>query len=332
MKKIFMVSLVAMMAVTAANADIASTSYVQARTGEMTIGADGKVTDANYAAQNQTLKVVAETDALNAAIGKLDAAIETQKGNFDNKLDAYVKKADANEDMKGGEAGKFVYSVSQVNGDVAAAEGTFLDEIVSGDLPAAQVNAYKVAPQASAVKSYVDGAISAQGTQVTNLSGRVGAVEEYIAGNETKGIESLDERLAAKQDASTEDYQLGNKEGSWTTMSAAQQNALNSGVTTDVVGKANSALQKADIVTGSKNGTIKVDDTDVAVKGLGSAAYTNSSAYATAAQGGKADAALPASSLEQATKMAEGKGDGTYALTMKVVDSKITYQWDLIDY
>lgn len=197
MKKIFMVSLVAMMAVTAANADIASTSYVQARTGEMTIGADGKVTDANYAAQNQILKVVAETDALNAAIGKLDAAI-TQQATDDGNT--YVKKVEANEEKKGGTAGTFVYSVEQVEGDVAAAEGTFLSEIVSGDLPAAQVNAYKVAPQAGAVKSYVDGAISAQGTQVTNLSGRVGAVEEYIAGNETKGIESLDERLGAKVD------------------------------------------------------------------------------------------------------------------------------------
>lgn len=43
------------------------------------------------------------------------------------------------------------------------------------------------------------------------------------------------------------------------------------------------------VVSGTANGTIKVDDTDVAVTGLGSAAYTDSSAYATAAQGTKAD-------------------------------------------
>lgn len=36
---------------------------------------------------------------------------------------------------------------------------------------------------------------------------------------------------------------------------------------------ADSALQKADIVTGSTNGTISVDGDDIAVKGLGSAAY-----------------------------------------------------------
>lgn len=43
--------------------------------------------------------------------------------------------------------------------------------------------------------------------------------------------------------------------------------------------KADSALQKADITTGTANGTISVKGDDVAVKGLGSAAYTDSGAY-----------------------------------------------------
>ena len=51
------------------------------------------------------------------------------------------------------------------------------------------------------------------------------------------------------------------------------------------LGKADTALQAADIDTGSANGKISVKGTDVAVKGLGSAAYTESSAYATSAQG-----------------------------------------------
>ena len=41
----------------------------------------------------------------------------------------------------------------------------------------------------------------------------------------------------------------------------------------------NNALQAADVVTGSANGTISVKGSDVAVKGLGSAAYTDASAY-----------------------------------------------------
>lgn len=43
--------------------------------------------------------------------------------------------------------------------------------------------------------------------------------------------------------------------------------------------KADSALQTADITTGNANGTIAVDGTDVAVKGLGGAAYKEANAF-----------------------------------------------------
>ena len=43
--------------------------------------------------------------------------------------------------------------------------------------------------------------------------------------------------------------------------------------------KADTALQKASITSGTTNGTISVSGTDVTVKGLGSAAYTTSTAY-----------------------------------------------------
>ena len=45
------------------------------------------------------------------------------------------------------------------------------------------------------------------------------------------------------------------------------------------------------VAEGTTNGTIAVDGTNVAVHGLGSAAYTDSDAYATASQGEKADQA-----------------------------------------
>ena len=54
------------------------------------------------------------------------------------------------------------------------------------------------------------------------------------------------------------------------------------------------------ITTGTANGTIAVDGTNVAVKGLGSAAYTASTAYATAAQGTKADQIFNALTWQEA--------------------------------
>lgn len=64
---------------------------------------------------------------------------------------------------------------------------------------------------------------------------------------------------------------------------------------TSSLGKADSAVQS--IAQGDANGEIKytvngTNYTTVKVKGLGSAAYTNTDAYATAAQGGKADTAV----------------------------------------
>lgn len=68
--------------------------------------------------------------------------------------------------------------------------------------------------------------------------------------------------------------------------------------------KADSALQKADITTGSSNGSISVKGTDVPVKGLGSAAYTASTSYATSEQGIKADSALQQTDIVNNTSSA----------------------------
>lgn len=65
----------------------------------------------------------------------------------------------------------------------------------------------------------------------------------------------------------------------------------------DSLDKADSALQAADIIEGTVDGAISVKGNSVAVHGLGSAAYTESSAYATAAQGTKADSALQAADV-----------------------------------
>ena len=63
-----------------------------------------------------------------------------------------------------------------------------------------------------------------------------------------------------------------------------------------------------EITEGSTNGTIAVGDEDVPVHGLGSAAFTDSGAYATAAQGALADTAL------QKADITTGTANGTIAV------------------
>ena len=110
------------------------------------------------------------------------------------------------------------------------------------------------------------------------------------------------------------------------------QNLINGLDVTDsaVTGKYVSAVSETDgkisvtradlptytLVSGTANGTVAFNGADVAVKGLGSAAYTDAKAYATAAQGAKADTAL------QAADIASGSANGT--ISVKGSDVAIT--------
>lgn len=94
--------------------------------------------------------------------------------------------------------------------------------------------------------------------------------------------------------------------------------------------KADKSVQSVSITSGTNNGTIKLtvngNATDnIAVKGLGSAAYTASGAYATSAQGAKADAAMPKSggTFTGAVTLAADPTADLQPTTKQYVDSKI---------
>ena len=110
------------------------------------------------------------------------------------------------------------------------------------------------------------------------------------------------------------------------TNAATAQTAANNAQAT-----ADSKIGSVALASGTNNGTLKltVDGTatdNIAVKGLGSAAYTASSAYATAAQGTKADNAMPKAG-GTFTGAVTLNADPTAALgaaTKQYVDSQIT--------
>lgn len=95
--------------------------------------------------------------------------------------------------------------------------------------------------------------------------------------------------------------------------------------------KADTAVQSVSLASGTNNGTVKltVNGTatdNIAVKGLGSAAYTASSAYATASQGSKADAAMPKAggTFTGAVTLASDPTSALHPTTKQYVDSKIS--------
>ena len=324
MKKIFMASICAIMAVTAANADIASTTYVGNAIGALdnnnsgTLGKyvftvdtqdgiavpelkefDGKVTDGSDSSNAPTTAAVAayvkeKTDVISEGIGTANEEITSLKnraGALEDEVDA-INNADT-----GILAQAKADATSKANAAQSAAEGK-VTELANG---AVKTNTEAIAAinNSDVMKSGVDSTVvgkantALQKADITTGTGN-GTISVDGADVAVKGLGS------AAYTAST----------AYATFAQGQ--------------KADSAVQS--VVSGTTNGTISVDGTDVAVKGLGSAAYTASTEYATSDQGTKADAALPAATLANAAM----QNDGLYTLTMKKEGTTITYYWEKI--
>lgn len=370
MKKILTVSLFAMMAVSAANADIASTKYVDdiAKTKQASLGftpenvankvtdipADtGDLTDAQYPSAKAMVSYVGDelatmqtsvADLIDPVANRVAAAesnITSLQSNKANKADVYTKtqvytKTEADTQfMDSTEVSTAITNaVTGANGalkdyvtktalgesqstqdtnlkkyadDAAAtaksgAEATAASALKAyktsndtavaaakkaGDDAQADLNAYKTSNNAAlALKANIaQGSTNANKAVITNASG------DITTGTITSGM--ITDKTIVNADISDTAEIAQSKISGLTTALSGKQATINDleSIRTGAAAGA-TALQKADIDTGANNGTIKVDDKNVAVKGLGSAAYTASSAYATSAQGTKADNAV----------------------------------------
>ena len=136
----------------------------------------------------------------------------------------------------------------------------------------------------------------------SGLAGRIASLEEMTTG----GTGSIAQQIEAAKTAAVKDAkdytdgQVSSLETELTSaIGTAKQEAIDEAAAdaaklyaTKAQGAlADTALQKVDIVSGSTNGTIAVDGSDVAVKGLGSAAYTEASAYEVAGAAASAETA-----------------------------------------
>ena len=113
-----------------------------------------------------------------------------------------------------------------------------------------------------------------------------------------------------------DDVEINGWDGLLSSISAKYTKPANGIPLTDLTSGVQTSLRKADsavqsVVSGTQNGTIAVDGEDVEVTGLGSAAFTESSAYATAAQGSLAASALQSSDITTGTANGTISVDGT---------------------
>lgn len=288
MKKLLTVSVLAIMAVSTANADIASTTYVESRTGDVVLSGT------NY--------VSGQTE-LTGAVRALDTQIKANAGDIANKVD----QSDYNSKVQSLEAKDTELNTAITQEKSAREDADSAINTLVGTLPAGAT--------ATTIVGYIqertDG-IATEGT-VSALSSRVTQAETDIDDLETKvGNETVTTQIssaltsgkylkagdnisglindeayvdasgavdAVKTNKITDDFindgaiSQGKINGLTTALDGKQETitdleAIRSGALAGAT-----ALQKNKITSGAADGTIAVDGTDVAVKGLGSAAY-----------------------------------------------------------
>ena len=191
------------------------------------------------------------------------------------------------------EANKPTYTASEVGADKAGSAATALADAKKytdqqiGSLPAQAEYTLETGDTDGSLVLKKDGVAVGDAAVVKGWA--------TLLAKAQKGVDDAAAAAAAAQAAqSTADSKYFKPEGGIpkTDLAQAVQTSL---------GKADTALQSHQTVTlesGTNNGTVKITvngtaTDNVAVKGLKSAAYTESSAYATAAQGTKADNAMP---------------------------------------
>jgi hypothetical protein len=223
--------------------------------------------------------------------GNIDKKVA--QSDYDTKI-AALEKADTDnlktakdytDSLANGAVKANTDAIAKLNGN-ASAEGSIAKQIQDAiNEFAGTADADNVIENVTELLNYVSGVDGSKtlSEAIAQIAENKGKIETLNGSNTTAGS-------VAKQVKDAIDSEVNRANAAYAT---AAQGA-----------KADSAVQT--VVTGTTNGTIKVDGTDVAVKGLGSAAYTESTAYATSAQGGKADSALQ--SISKGT-------DGTYVTT-----------------
>lgn len=299
----------------------------------------GLTEDFKKAVSDNTAGVAANAQAIIDEASARGTAITTAKNELTTEInkkadssvvtgvDDRVKAIEADYLKAANIAGKLDTSVYEAKvAELAKADADNLKAAKDyADAEIAKLDSATVSAQVEANKQAIE--ILNGDANVANSVRNITATElaKIINDNDATSIDTLEE-IAAWIAAHPESVAAINKEISdvkalvGTTAVATQiTDAINALDVTDtaVDGKYVSAVSETDgkisvtradlptytLVTGSANGTVSFNGSDVAVKGLASAAYTEASAYATAAQGAKADAAAPADSVYTKTEV-----------------------------
>ena len=256
MKKLTAGILTVMLGIVSANsadAAVASKLYVDAKVKTNADAIGGLTTTVNQHTTDIAEKV--SQSAYDTKIGELvqaDTSLETAisneaiaRENADNAINTLVGTL-----PEGATATTIVGYIQERTDDIAtdAALGELSDKVTANTGAIATLN----------------GAENEAGSVANKIAGAITALD-------------LANTYDAKGDAATAEQNAKDYADGLINAEVVRANAAYA--TADQGALADTALQKADITTGSANGTISVEGEDVTVKGLGSAAYTSADAY-----------------------------------------------------
>lgn len=196
--------------------------------------------------------------AMNDAIVALQNKVDTG----DKTVSAYV--ASAIEALKIGDYAKAA-DLTTLAGRVEALETASATHALKTEVTAVSdaLNEYKTAHAGDYTNAQIDAAIKVNADAIAKLDDTYATDAELATAIENEVTRANGAYAAKALETTVSDHKADTVAHTTSTEKALW----------------NAALQASDVVTGSANGTISVKGTDVAVKGLGSAAYTEASAY-----------------------------------------------------
>lgn len=275
---------------------------------------------------------VTESDIASAAtLAAVKADVDYFLGSALNKENAKAVKDTLKEiqdyidsDVEG--AAGMTASIKQAKDAADAAQGAA--DAAQGEVDALElvVEGVKATAEAAATKANLEAEVARATKAEEDLAASVKVIsDDYLKGSDKEELTTSINGKVAKSDyevdkaalikadsdnlAKAKEYAEGLVEALDVTDAAVAGQYVSAVGQTDgkiTVTRAN--LPTYTLSTGSANGTVALNGVDAAVKGLGSAAFTESTAYATAAQGALAEAAAP-----QATTYTKTEVDAMWA-------------------
>jgi hypothetical protein len=270
-------------------------------------------TKGNEALYTQLQTLVGSGD--NSISNMIDSAIETAKKEVVNSIAA----GDKSIDVSGTTTAKTIKAniSKEANNNLELKEdglyvnvpaGTDYTVTVTESTPEGYAKAYTIAQQATGLSTTInipkDMVVSSGEVKTNPDSNHTGTYLVLTLANATNdkvyiNVSDLIEYVTAGEDTSTVHVAIDADH-------KVTANVINGSIGKDQLAdaiktslnKADSALQSSDIKTGSEKGTISVSGSDVEVNGLGSAAYTDSTAYDKAGAASEVKTALEGSTTD----------------------------------